>query len=77
MSLDERIRAIAREEIAAAPGQTAPDVSGLEKRIAELHEELHAVATKVAALGKQPEPAAAEQSGAVPRASRARKATGE
>ena len=79
MSLDARMRVIAREEIAAAPGHAVPDVSGLEQQIADLHEELHAVATKVAALEKQAEPAPVnpDQSGAAPRASRPRKATGE
>lgn len=81
MSLDARMRAVARQEIAATPRQTAPDVSGLEKQIADLHEELHAVATKVAALEQQAEPLAASPDqpapGAVPRASRPRKAAAE
>ena len=79
MSLEARMRTVAREEIAKAPAQAPLDVGALQQQIVDLHTELHAVATRVAALEKQPEPAPAgtDQPGAVPRASRARKAAGE
>lgn len=76
MSLEERMRTVARQEIAKAPGQTASEADELRQQIADLHTELHAVATRVAALEKQPEPHPGAEP--APRAAgRARKATGE
>lgn len=80
MSLEARMRTVARQEIAATPGQTAPDVGALQQQIIDLHTEIHAVATRLAALEKQPEPTADSTepaAGTVPRASRPRKTAGE
>lgn len=79
MSLDARIRTIARQEIDSAPTSVGPDVSELQQQITDLHRELHTVATRVADL----EQAATQkadttvQPDAAHRGSRARKTAGE
>lgn len=80
MSLEARMRTVARQEIAAAPGHAVPDVGALQEQITDLHRELHAVATRVTELEKQAEPktgTAEPAPGAIPRAGRPRKATSE
>jgi len=79
MSLEARMRTIARQEIDTVSGPASPDLSELQQQIADLHKELHAVATRVADL----EQAATQKTGATaqpdaaPRGNRARKAIGE
>lgn len=78
MSLDERIKTLARQ-VAAETGPAA-DLTQVLARLDELHTELHAVATRVTALEKAAAPSAVDtgqpEPDAAPRASRPRKATG-
>lgn len=50
MSLDERIRSLARQEAAAAVTDRSADVSGLQQQITDLHEHLHHAATTISRL---------------------------
>ena len=79
MSLEARIRTIARQEIDAVPSHASPDLSELQQQITDLHKELHTVATRVADLEQAAtqKTGATAQSDAAPRGSRARKAPGE
>jgi hypothetical protein len=81
MSLDERIKNLARQVVDEARAVPAgADGSGIAvlARIDALHEELHAVATRVAALEKQADsPSTEGASGPVLRARRTRKTTDE
>jgi hypothetical protein len=76
MSLDERIKQIARQ-VAAEDGELAVAVAALGSKLDDLHKELHQVATRVTALEQQPEPTAGSTGQASPAARRPRKATGE
>jgi hypothetical protein len=83
MSLDERIKSLARQVVAETSTVPAAAVDSGElavvlSRLDALHEELHAVATRVAALEKQTDGPSAEGAlDPVPRARRTRKATDE
>ena len=56
MSIDERIRHLAREEAGrvleggCTPAGGAPDTAGLQQQITDLHEHLHMAATTISRL---------------------------
>mgnify|MGYP001562253109 CR=1 FL=1 len=56
MSIDERIRHLAREEAGrvfeggCTPAGGAPDAAGLQQQITDLHEHLHMAATTISRL---------------------------
>jgi uncharacterized protein YoxC len=82
MSLDERIKQIARQVAAEhtttpTDGELAVAVAALGSKLDDLHKELHQVATRVTALEQQPEPTAGSTGQASPAARRPRKAADE
>jgi outer membrane murein-binding lipoprotein Lpp len=50
MPIDDRIRHLIREEVAAPPHTGGDGSAGLQQQITELHEHLHRAATTIARL---------------------------
>lgn len=78
MSIDERIRHLAREEAGRlleggrTPAGGAPDTAGLQQQITDLHEHLHHAATAITKLEERVDSLEKEQ----PTARRATRKTG-